>query len=149
MKGLPLAYSKDMQEDKEPVFDAAETILVCVKAMSGMVKDININKEAMKKAAMDGYSTATDIADWLVQNLGLPFRKCHHITGSIVKIAEEKGCRLDELSLQEMQKVEAGITEDIFNVLSVENSVKSRNSYGGTAPKAVKKHIEAAKKRLL
>ncbi len=147
MKGLPLAYSKDMQEDKEPVFDAAKTILVCVKAMRGMVDDMTVNKDAMRLAAQDGYSTATDIADWLVQNLGLPFRKCHHITGAIVKIAEEQGCRLDELSLADMQTVEAGITDDIFNVLSVENSVKSRTSFGGTAPVAVKEQIKLARDR--
>jgi len=149
MKGLPLAYSKDMQEDKEPVFDSANTILICVKAMTGMVDDIVVNKEAMREASQQGYSTATDIADWLVQNLGLPFRKCHHITGNIVKIAEAKECRLDELSLAEMQSIESGITDDIFNVLSVENSVKSRNSFGGTAPEAVREQIKLARERFL
>jgi argininosuccinate lyase len=137
LKGLPLAYSKDMQEDKEATFDAMRNISLCVKAMHGMVDDMQINKPNMLLAAQKGYSTATDLADWLVQNLGLAFRDCHHITGRIVKLAEAKNCRLDELSLSEMQSVEKHITKDIFNVLSVQNSVKSRKSYGGTAPENV------------
>ncbi len=149
MKGLPLAYSKDMQEDKEPVFDAAENILLCIRATAGMVGDMTVNKDAMKERAMGGFSTATDIADWCVQNLGIPFRQCHAITGKIVRLAEEKNCRLDELSLEDMQSVEAGITKDIYRVLSVENSVASRISYGGTAPENVKQQIVAARKEYL
>lgn len=133
MKGLPLAYSKDMQEDKEPVFDAFESILLAVRATRGMVDDMSVNKENMHKAAQKGFSTATDIADWLVKNTNMPFRDAHHTTGRCVKLAEEKGCRLDELSLEELKSVDENITEDIFNVLSVENSVKSRTSFGGTS----------------
>jgi argininosuccinate lyase len=139
LKGLPLAYSKDMQEDKEATFDAMRNISLCVKAMHGMVEDMQVNKPNMLAAAQKGYSTATDLADWLVQKLGLAFRDCHHITGRIVKIAEAKNCRLDELALSEMQSVEKRITKDIFNVLSVQNSVKSRKSFGGTAPENVLK----------
>jgi argininosuccinate lyase len=138
LKGLPLAYSKDMQEDKEPTFDAIENIILCIKAATGMVDDMKVNKDNMRKLAASGYSTATDIADWLVKNLGTPFRDAHHITGRIVKLAESKNCRLDELSLKEIQSVEKKITADIFNVLSVESSVNSRTSFGGTSPKAKK-----------
>jgi len=147
MKGLPLAYSKDMQEDKEPVFDAAENYALCVHAMTGMIGDISAHPDTMRKAAMKGYSTATDIADWLVQNLGLPFRECHHITGRIVQLAEKQNCRLDELSLSDMQTIESGITKAIFNVLTVENSAASRTSFGGTAPENVVKAIAAAKQQ--
>jgi len=138
MKGLPLAYSKDMQEDKEPTFDAAENIILCIKAVTGMVGDMQVNKDNMRKLAASGYSTATDIADWLVQNLGMAFRDAHHVTGRCVKIAEAKKCRLDELSLKDLQSIEKRITKDIFGVLSVENSVKSRRSFGGTSPEAKK-----------
>jgi argininosuccinate lyase len=136
MKGLPLAYSKDMQEDKQPTFSAIENIVLCIKATAGMVDDMKINKENMQTLAQSGYSTATDIADWLVKNLGTAFRDAHHITGKIVKIAEKKNCRLDQLSLKELQSVEKGITNNIFEVLSVESSVKSRKSFGGTSPDA-------------
>jgi argininosuccinate lyase len=149
MKGLVLTYSKDMQEDKEPVFDTAENLQLAIAAMTGMVLDFTANTDAMRLAASAGYSTATDLADWLVKNLGLPFRKCHHITGRIVKLAEEKNCTLDALSLQEMQAVEPLITEAIFTVLSVDNSVVSRQSYGGTSPENVRKAIETAKERYL
>jgi argininosuccinate lyase len=149
MKGLPLAYSKDMQEDKEPVFDAAENMSLCIHAMTGMIGDLTVNADAMKTRAMGGYSTATDIADWCVQNLGIPFRQCHSITGKIVRLAEEKGCRLDELSLADMQSVEAGITDEIYKVLTVENSAASRKSYGGTAPDNVKEQLAAAKSKYL
>jgi len=134
MKGLPLAYSKDMQEDKQPTFAAIENIILCIRATTGMVGDMKVNKANMYALAQSGYSTATDIADWLVKNLGTPFRDAHHITGRIVKLAEAKNCRLDQLSLKEIQSVEKRITKDIFNVLSVENSVKSRISEGGTSP---------------
>lgn len=148
LKGLPLAYSKDMQEDKEPVFDAAESASICIKAMAGMVKDMKISSKNMAKAAAKGYSTATDLADWLVQNLGIPFRKSHSITGRIVALAEKKKCRLDELELADMQKIERAITAKVFDVLSLEKSVRSRKSFGGTAPANVKKSIEVARKKL-
>jgi argininosuccinate lyase len=147
MKGLSLTYSKDMQEDKEPVFDAVSNLALCINAMTGMVKDMKANEDKMREAAGKGYSTATDIADWLVQNLGIPFRQCHSISGRIVRIAESKNCRLDELSLDDMQSVEPQITKDIFNVLSVQNSVASRTSFGGTAPANVEKAIKDAKKK--
>jgi argininosuccinate lyase len=148
IKGLTLTYSKDMQEDKEPVFDASSNSRLCLRAMSGMIADMKVNKEKMHKMAGSGYSTATDLADWLVKNLKVPFREAHHITGSIVKIAEDKGLDLHELKLSEMQKVEKRITAEIFEVLSVENSVNSRKSIGGTATEAVKKELAKAKKSL-
>ncbi len=148
LKGLTLTYSKDMQEDKEPVFDAVENIKLCLLAMSGMISDMKINKDKMLKMAGSGYSTATDLADWLVQNLKMPFRDAHHVTGTIVKIAENKGIELHELKLSEMQKVEKKITKEIFKVLSVENSVASRTSFGGTSQVRVKEQITAAKKFL-
>ncbi len=147
MKGLPLTYSKDMQEDKEPVFDVVDNISLCIAAMKGMVLDMKVNKDKMKEAAGRGYSTATDLADWLVQNLGIPFRQCHHITGRIVRLAEERGCTLSEIPLEDMKKVEPGITNDVYNVLSVENSVASRTSFGGTAPANVKKAVKEAQKK--
>ena len=148
MKGLPLAYSKDMQEDKEPVFDAASSILICLKAMNGMVEDLTFNKDKMAQAAGRGFSTATDLADWLVKELNMPFRQAHHVTGTLVKLAEDKSCDLHELSLEEMRNVEPGITKDIFNVLSVENSVNSRISFGGTSPSNVIKSLEEIEKSL-
>ncbi len=141
MKGLPLAYSKDMQEDKEQVFDAADNLTVALAAMTGMIKDLKANKENMEAAAHFGFSTATDLADWLVQNLNLPFREAHHITGQIVLIAETKKCDLCDLDLGEMQEVDDRITEDIYSVLSVHQSVASRSSYGGTAPSQVRSQI--------
>lgn len=149
MKGLALTYSKDMQEDKEPVFDAADSLLLAVVATTGMVRDLTVNKEAMLHAASQGYSTATDLADWLVRELKLPFRKCHHITGKIVRLAEQKNCRLDELSLVEMQEIESDITEAVFSVLTVEQSVASRDSFGGTSPASVAKNIKASKEKYL
>jgi argininosuccinate lyase len=148
MKGLPLTYSKDMQEDKEAVFDAAETVELMLAAMAGLVADITVNAEAMKRAAGSGYATATDLADWLVRETGLPFREAHHVTGKAVKLAEEKGIGLEALPLAELQKLNPAITTDVFSVLSVENSVKSRTSFGGTAPQEVKKQIRYWKKRL-
>jgi argininosuccinate lyase len=136
LKGLPLAYSKDMQEDKEPTFDAIENIVLCIKAVSGMVDDLKVNKENMHTLAQSGYSTATDIADWLVRNFAVPFRDAHHITGRCVKLAEAKNCRLDQLSLKDYKSIDKRFNNDIFNVLSVENSVKSRKSFGGTSPDA-------------
>ena len=148
MKGLPLTYSKDMQEDKEAVFDAAETLDLMLAAMTGMVGDMTINDQAMKRAAGSGYSTATDLADWLVREIGLPFREAHHVTGRAVALAESKKLGLEKLALDELQSIHAGITSDIFSVLSVQNSVKSRTSFGGTAPVEVKKQIRYWKKRL-
>ncbi|MGB0087338.1 MAG: argininosuccinate lyase [Rhodomicrobiaceae bacterium] len=137
MKGLPLAYSKDMQEDKEPTFDALDTLSLMVAAMAGMIGDLEVNAEAMKVAAARGYSTATDLADWLVRELGLPFRDAHYVTGRIVKLAEDRAVSLEALSLTDMQSIEPRMTEDVFSVLSVESSVASRRSFGGTAPENV------------
>lgn len=137
MKGLPLSYSKDMQEDKEPVFDAADSLALALAAMAGMVGDMQPNAPRLREAASMGFSTATDLADWLVRELGMPFRDAHHVTGSLVKMAEDKGCDLDGLSLSDMQTVEARITDAVFGVLGVDNSVRSRLSYGGTAPERV------------
>ena len=148
MKGLPLAYSKDMQEDKETTFDALSSLRLVMAAMAGMVADLEPNVDAMRAAAGRGYSTATDLADWLVRELKMPFREAHHVTGSIVKAAETKGIDLDQLSLEEMQKVEPRITKAVFSVLSVENSVKSRTSYGGTAPQNVVKMARQWLRRL-
>ncbi|WP_379066029.1 argininosuccinate lyase [Mesorhizobium sp. UC74_2] len=148
MKGLPLTYSKDMQEDKEAVFDAAETLDLMLAAMTGMVGDMTINVAAMKKAAGSGYSTATDLADWLVRTLGLPFREAHHVTGRAVALAEANKVGLERLTLEDLQSIHGGITQDIFSVLSVQNSVKSRTSFGGTAPSEVRKQIRYWKKRL-
>ena len=148
MKGLPLAYSKDMQEDKEAVFDAAETLDLMIAAMTGMVRDIVIDKAAMKKAAGSGHSTATDLADWLVREAGLPFREAHHVTGRAVALADERRTSLDKLSLKDLKGINDAITEDVFGVLSVAASVKSRTSFGGTAPAEVRKQISYWKKRL-
>lgn len=148
LKGLTLTYSKDMQEDKEPVFDAAKSLKLSLRAMSGMISDMTVNKENMFKMAGSGFSTATDLADWLVKNLKMPFRDAHHVTGQIVKMAENKGLDLHELTLQEMQKVEKKINQDIFTVLSVESSVSSRTSFGGTSQIRVKQEIAKAKKFL-
>lgn len=148
MKGLPLTYSKDMQEDKEAVFDAAETLDLMLAAMTGMVSDMTINVANMKKAAGLGYSTATDLADWLVRTLNMPFREAHHVTGRAVALAENKGIALEKLSLADLKSIHDGITDDVFSVLSVQNSVKSRTSFGGTAPAEVKKQVRYWKKRL-
>jgi argininosuccinate lyase len=148
MKGLPLAYSKDMQEDKEAVFDAAETLDLMLAAMTGMVGDMEVNAAAMKKAAGSGFSTATDLADWLVREAGLPFREAHHVTGRAVALAEEKKCGLEKLSLQDLQAIHPAINEGVYSVLSVTNSVKSRTSYGGTAPSQVRRQIRDWRRRL-
>ena len=141
MKGLPLAYSKDMQEDKEQVFDAADNLMLALAAMEGMVKDMSANRESLAAAAGSGFSTATDLADWLVRVLGLPFRNAHHITGSLVALAEQNGCDLPDLTLEQMQSAHGDITADVFDVLGVENSVNSRMSYGGTAPAQVRAQV--------
>ncbi|MDP3899257.1 MAG: argininosuccinate lyase [Mesorhizobium sp.] len=148
MKGLPLAYSKDMQEDKEAVFDAAETLDLMLAAMTGMVGDMTINTDAMKKAAGSGYSTATDLADWLVREAGLPFRDAHHVTGRAVAMAEARKLRLEKLSLDDLKTLHPAIDDRVFSVLSVANSVKSRTSFGGTAPAEVRKQIRYWNKRL-
>jgi argininosuccinate lyase len=137
MKGLPLAYSKDMQEDKPPVFDAFQALDLALGAMTGMIKDLEANRENMRQAAGSGFSTATDLADWLVRHLHLPFRDAHHITGAAVKLAEAQGVDLAQLKLSDLQKLEAGITEDVYSVLTPEASCASRQSYGGTAPEQV------------
>jgi argininosuccinate lyase len=148
MKGLPLAYSKDMQEDKEQVFDAADNLMLALAAMEGMVRDMSANREALEAAAGSGFSTATDLADWLVRVLGLPFREAHHVTGSLVAMAEAGGVDLPDLSLDQMRSVHPGITADIFEVLGVHNSVASRTSYGGTAPAQVRAQIARWKEQL-
>ncbi len=139
MKGLPLAYSKDMQEDKEPAFEALDTLSLLLAVMTGMVRDMKPVPETLRAAAASGFSTATDLADWLVRVLGLPFRQAHHVTGRLVARAEELGVDLADLPLEEMRKVEPRITEDVYSVLTVENSVASRTSYGGTAPENVRR----------
>jgi argininosuccinate lyase len=141
MKGLPLAYSKDMQEDKEQVFDAADNLMLALAAMAGMVSDMTANQERLEAAAGAGFSTATDLADWLVRVLDMPFREAHHVTGALVAMAENKGCDLSDLSLEEMQSVHEGIKAEVFDVLGVHNSVASRISYGGTAPAQVRAQI--------
>ncbi len=149
MKGLPLTYSKDMQEDKEAVFDAAETLDLMLAAMTGMVGDMTVNEQAMRRAAGSGYSTATDLADWLVRVLGIPFREAHHVTGRAVALAEEKKIGLEKLTLADLKSIHDGITDDVFSVLAVQNSVKSRKSFGGTAPAEVKKQVRYWQKRLV
>ncbi|MCR9139626.1 MAG: argininosuccinate lyase [Alphaproteobacteria bacterium] len=141
MKGLPLAYSKDMQEDKEQVFDAAETLELALAAMTGMIGDLSVSREAMNRAAGAGFSTATDLADWLVREAGLPFREAHHATGSAVALAEQRGCDLADLPLSDLKSINAAITDDVFSVLTVEASVASRTSFGGTAPDKVREQI--------
>ncbi len=148
MKGLPLAYSKDMQEDKEGVFDALQTLSLCLAAMTGMVDDLTPDAGRMKAAAGAGYATATDLADWLVRTLKMPFREAHHVTGRIVALASARGVALEALSLADLQSVEPRIGEDAFGVLGVERSVESRTSYGGTAPANVKRQAQAWLKRL-
>ena len=141
MKGLALTYSKDMQEDKEQVFDAADTLMLALAAMTGMVGDMTANRDTLKTAAASGFSTATDLADWLVRALGLPFREAHHVTGALVAMAEGKGVDLPDLTLADMQTVHPGIRAEVFDVLGVENSVRSRMSYGGTAPDQVRAQV--------
>jgi len=148
MKGLPLAYSKDMQEDKEQVFDAADALILSLAAMNGMVRDMSANRAALAGAAGSGFSTATDLADWLVRVAGLPFRDAHHVTGALVAMAEGRNVALDALTLAEMQSVHDSITADVFDVLSVEASVASRTSYGGTAPQRVREQVARWRERL-
>jgi argininosuccinate lyase len=142
MKGLPLAYAKDMQEDKEGAFDALQTLSLCLAAMTGMVRDMTPDAKRMKAAAGAGYATATDLADWLARTLKMPFREAHHATGRIVALAAARGVALEKLTLVEMHSVEPRITGEVFDVLGVERSVKSRTSYGGTAPANVRKQAK-------
>jgi argininosuccinate lyase len=149
MKGLPLAYGKDMQEDKVPVFESADTLALCIAAMTGMVAEASFDADRMKADAGKGYATATDLADWLVREKDLPFREAHHVTGALVKLAEEKTVSLEQLSLEDMQSVSPEITESVFGVLSVEDALKSRDSFGGTAPGRVLEAVAEARKRFL
>jgi argininosuccinate lyase len=149
MKGLPLAYAKDTQEDKEPVFDAADTLALCVPAMTGMIGDLTVNAERMAAAAASGYPDAVDLADWLVRVRGMPFREAHHIAGRAVKLAEDEGVALADLSIEALRTVDAGIDESIYGVLGVERSVQSRTSFGGTAPANVTAACAEARRRFL
>ncbi|MEM9795018.1 MAG: argininosuccinate lyase [Pseudomonadota bacterium] len=148
MKGLPLTYSKDMQEDKEQVFDAADNLMLALAAMEGMVRDMAPCPDNLEAAASAGFSTATDLADWLVRTLEMPFRDAHHVTGALVKVAEDGGLDLPDLTLEQMQNVEPRITQDVYAVLGVKNSVASRTSYGGTAPANVRDQVQRWKERL-
>jgi argininosuccinate lyase len=148
MKGLPLTYQKDMQEDKEGAMDAFAALSLAINAMTGMVRDLVADKARMEKAAGEGYATATDLADWLVRTLKVPFREAHHVTGRIVGKASETGVALDQLPLAAMQAIEPRITADALKVLSVGSSVASRTSFGGTAPKNVREQAESWRKRL-
>lgn len=147
LKALPLAYNKDMQEDKEPVFDSHAANILSLRVMAEMIAGLKANPTKMQAMAAAGYSTATDLADWLVQQLGMPFRQAHHVTGSIVKYAEDEGIKLMDVPLKQMQKIEKRITKEVYSVLSVEASVASRKSYGGTSAANVKKAIKEARKR--
>jgi argininosuccinate lyase len=149
MKGLPLTYGKDMQEDKEPLFDASDALELCVAAMTGMVRDLKANAERMHAVASADYSVATDLADWLVREVGLPFRQAHHATGALVGMASAKGVDLDRLSLAEMQSVEPRITRAVYRVLTVEASVAARKNFGGTAPANVARAVKEARRRFL
>ena len=145
MKGLPLAYSKDMQDDKEPVFEARDLLTISIQALGGMIETCEFVPERMRAAAGQGYSTATDLADWLVREAGVPFREAHHITGAAVKAAEDRNCGLDQLPLDVLKQIDARIDERVFGVLSVDASVRSRTSYGGTAPDRVREQVAKAK----
>jgi argininosuccinate lyase len=147
LKGLPLTYQKDMQEDKEPLFDAADSLELGVAAMAGMVRDLKANPQRMRAVASADYSVATDLADWLVRKVGLPFRQAHHVTGALVGKAADKGVDLDRLSLEEMQSVEPRIDRSVFKVLTVEASVDARRSLGGTAPANVARAAKEARRR--
>ena len=149
MKGLPLTYSKDMQEDKEQVFDVVDTLHLSLAAMAGMIRDMQPQPKALDRALEQGFITATDLADWLVRAADIPFRDAHHITGRAVRLAEEKQCRLDQLTLADMQKVDTRITKDVFAVLGPVKAIASRASFGGTAPRMVKQAVKQARKKFL
>jgi argininosuccinate lyase len=148
MKGLPLAYSKDMQDDKEPAFEARDLLILSLQALAGMVETVEFVPERMRAAAAEGFSTATDLADWLVREADVPFREAHHITGRAVKAAEQQGCDLADLSLDVLRSIDERIDERVYDVLSVDASVRSRTSYGGTAPERVREQIATAKEAL-
>ncbi|MEP0393264.1 MAG: argininosuccinate lyase [Erythrobacter sp.] len=148
MKGLPLAYSKDMQNDKPPVFEAAGLLDLCIAAMTGMVADSTFNTNRMREAAELGYATATDLADWLVTEADIPFREAHHITGAAVKLAEECSVALDALPLADLKAIDGRIEESVFAALSVDASVAARSSYGGTAPEQVRSQVKRARREL-
>ena len=148
LKGLPMTYSKDLQEDKEPVFDSFDTMEIVIIIMTELLKELIINKAKMLKSSNNGYSTATDIADWLVQNTELTFRDAHHKTGKIVLLAEQKGCNLDELDITDFKKIEPEINNQIFGYIGIKNSVKNKSSYGGTGFKKIKEAIKRAKKKI-
>ncbi len=148
LKGLPMAYSKDLQEDKELTFDAFDSLEMCILVAASMIRDLTVNAAAMKAATQHGYTTATDLADWLVRVLNKPFRNAHRIAGQLVATAEKRGIALDELTLAQMQKIEPGITDDVYSVLSLEKSVASRTSFGGTAPRNVAAQVKEWKNRL-
>ncbi|MGF1476849.1 MAG: argininosuccinate lyase [Geminicoccaceae bacterium] len=149
LKGLPLAYSKDMQEDKEALIDTVDTFELCVPAMAGMVEGLVFNSERMRQAAGVGFTTATDLADWLVREAGVAFREAHGIVGKVVRLAEERAVDLDRLPLESLRAIDPRISADVFDVLSVERSVASRTSYGGTAPVRVRDALAAARQRFL
>jgi argininosuccinate lyase len=148
MKGLPLAYSKDMQDDKPPVFEAASLMALSIAAMTGMIAGATFNTARMRAAAELGYATATDLADWLVRQAGIPFREAHHITGTAVKLAESRGIALDQLPLEDLQAIDARIDQSVYAALSVDASVAARASYGGTAPERVAQQVAAARTAL-
>jgi len=149
LKGLPMTYGKDMQEDKEPVFDAAETLMLSIPATTAMIAGLTVDKDKMRAMTAQGLLTATDLADWLVRAKGLPFREAHHVTGSLVKAAEDVGCDLADLSLETMQAVDPRIDASVYDVLTVEASVSSRTSFGGTAPDRVAQAVKQARARFL
>ena len=148
MKGLPLAYSKDMQDDKPPVFEAHDLLGLSIAAMTGMIAEVEFRPKRMRELAQSGFSTATDFADWLVREAKLPFREAHNVTGAVVALAEKKGCGLADLTLEQFQQIDARISERVFDVLTVDASVASRSSYGGTAPIQVKAQIAKARQML-
>ena len=145
MKGLPLAYSKDMQDDKEPVFEARDLLMLSLQALAGMVETVEFVPARMREAAASGYSTATDLADWLVREADVPFREAHHIAGGAVKLAEKRGCGLADLPLVDLQQIDPRIDQRVYDVLTIDASVRSRTSYGGTAPERVREQIAKAK----
>ena len=149
MKGLPLAYGKDMQEDKLPVFSATDTLNLCLAVLIGMIKEMNFDKTRMEADADAGHSTATDLADWLVRELNMPFREAHHVTGTLVKMADEKNIKLHQLGLADMQSAAPGITDSVYEILNVVDAVNSRKSFGGTAPERVLASVYEARKRFL
>ena len=149
LKGLPLAYAKDLQEDKEPVFDAVDSLTLCLVAMAGMIETAAFDIARLRAAAGKGFAGATDLADWLVRVAGIPFRRAHHVTGTLVKLAEHRGCALEELNLEDMRAVEPLITDDVYSVLGIEQSVASRISEGGTAPALVRAAAAEARRRFL